>query len=176
MPQLVAPSVALNQAFVLPQMESPAAPPPQAETARVFTAYAVVVGNLGLLLPTETASTMVDDGVPFCPLPHTPPWLRGMANYYGNVIPIFDLEALLAFPPSVRGEPKVLFIGEGESTIGITVAAPPVRVRLSTAAAMTGSLPLPPIIRPYVRASYKQERVWMEWDVQGFFTAAGARI
>jgi len=176
MPQLVAPSVALTGAFIFPPTDSVDDHAPRREAARTFTAYAVLVGNLGLLLPTDTASTMIEDGLPFCPLPNTPVWLRGMANYYGNVIPIFDLETLLEFPSPGRAESKVLFIGEGEVAVGITVAAPPVRVHLSTANAMSGRLPLPPIIQPYVRAYYKSARVWVDWDVRAFFMAVGERI
>ncbi len=176
MPQLVAPSAALTGAFLVPQMNSIHDQAPRPDTARAFTAYAVVVGNLGLLLPTDTVSTLIEEGLPFCPLPHTPPWLRGMANYYGNVIPIFDLETLLEFPPSVQTAPKIVSIGEGEAAVGITVTAPPLRMRLSTANAVAGSPPLPPVIQPYVRACYKSERVWVDWDVRAFFVATGERI
>lgn len=176
MPQLVAPSVALTGTFLVPPLDSLHEPEPQAETARAFTAYAVVVGNLGLLLPTDTVSTLIEEGLPFCPLPNTPPWLRGMANYYGNVIPIFDLETLLELPASVRAESKILLIGEGETAVGITVVSPPVRLRLSSAQVLTGSPPLPPVLQPYVRACYRSEGIWVDWDMRAFFIAAGERI
>lgn len=178
MVELIAPSEALSGAFVLPaaidaeaEIQTHAGP-----GAMPSIAYAVVVGNLGLLLPSGTVSTILEDALPMCRLPNTPHWLRGMASYNGTVLAIFDLAALLAFASAEHAADKTLIIGQGEDAIGVSVAAAPIRVRLDSAEPLSSRLPLPAVLQPYVRACYKQERVWVDWDVEGFFTAAGARV
>lgn len=174
MQQLVSPSEALSGFFVLPQQDQA---PEQRETLRQaasFSAYGLVVGNLGLLLPMDTFTTLVEGKLPFCSLPNTPVWLRGMVNVTGNFMPLFDLTALLDF--EAENQTKTLVIGQGENAVAVLVPRAPFRVRINPEEQMSGRPPLPDILQPFARACYKNERLWVDWDVDGFFTAAGERV
>lgn len=175
MAQLVLPSEALSGAFVLPQRNKPAgqhhAPLQQAAS---FSVYGLVVGNLGLLLPANTFTTLIEGKLPFCRLPNTPAWLQGMVNITGNFMPLFNLPALLEL--EAEGTAKTLVIGQGEDAVAVIVPRAPLRVRISPEEQMSGRPPLPGMLQPFARACYKNQRLWVDWDVDGFFTAAGAQI
>jgi chemotaxis signal transduction protein len=174
MPQLVSPSEALSGAFVLPQRDERASQHEPLQQAALFSAYGLIVGNLGLLLPMDTFTTLVEGKLPFCRLPNTPAWLRGMVNVTGNFMPLFDLTALLEL--EAEGQTKTLVIGQGEDAVAVLVPRAPMRVRINPEEQMSGRPPLPGMLQPFARACYKNERLWVDWDVDGFFTTAGTRI
>jgi chemotaxis signal transduction protein len=172
MPQLISPSEALSGAFVLPQREESA--DQLLQKAASFSAYGLVVGNLGLLLPMDTFTTLIEGKLPFCRMPNTPAWLRGMVNVTGNFMPLFDLPALLEF--EAESQLKTLVIGQGEDAVAVTVPRAPFRVRINPEEKMSGRPLLPGMLQPFARSCYKNDRFWVDWDVDGFFTAAGARV
>lgn len=174
MPPLVSPSEALSGSFVLPQRGEPSNLHESPQKAASFSAYGLVIGNLGLLLPMDTFTTLVEGKLPFCRLPNTPAWLRGMVNVTGNFMPLFDLPALLGL--EAEGEAKTLVIGQGEDAVAVIIRRAPMRVRVDPEEKISGRPPLPGMLQPFARACYKNQRLWVDWDVDGFFTAAGAQI
>jgi chemotaxis signal transduction protein len=175
MPQLVSPSEALSRYFVLPQRdESVGKHHELLQQAASFSAYGLVVGDLGLLLPMDTFTTLIEGKLPFCRLPNTPVWLQGMVNVTGNFMPLFNLPALLEF--EAGSETKTLVIGQGENAVAVKTPHAPLRVHLSDDEVMCGRPPLPEMLQPFARNCYKKERFWVDWDVDGFFSTVGARI
>lgn len=175
MAQLVLPSEALSGAFVLPQRdESVGQQHASLQQAALFSAYGLVVGNFGLLLPVNTFTTLVEGKLPFCRLPNTPAWLQGMVSVTGNFMPLFNLPALLGL--EAKDVTKTLVIGQGEDAVAVTIPRAPFRLRISSDEQMSGRPPLPGMLQPFARACYKNQRIWVEWDVDGFFSAAGAQI
>ena len=175
MSQLVKPSAALNQAFVLPKVDDRALLPTAQPQASVLMTYGIVVSNFGLLLPTGVASRLVEADIRLCRLPTASGWLLGMANVGGNSVPIFDLEALLQLPREASIS-QYLIIGEGEAAAGITLTGQPRRLRLPPEQRLLRNPPLPAALQPFVLACYRQERIWVEWDFRAFFTAVGAQL
>jgi chemotaxis signal transduction protein len=174
MAQLVSPSEALSGAFVLPRRDERATQHEPLQQAASFTAYGLIVGNLGLLLPMDTFTTLVESKLSLCRLPNTPAWLGGMVNVTGNFMPLFDLTALLELEG--ESQAKTLVIGQGEDAVAVLVPRAPVRVRINPEEKMSGRPPLPGMLQPFAKACYKNERLWVEWDVDGFFTTAGERV
>ncbi len=167
--QLMMPSEALNRAFDLSEA--------QLETSRRLPARDVArslhgfkVSNLGLLLPAETVSELFQD-LAYCRLPNTPDALVGMANVRGDIVPLFDLNELFGMPAGGKHHWRFLIVrNEDEETVGIRVEGLPTRLTLSARNKLKTLPPLPEPLRPYVRACYQLDDIWVEWDIFGCFS------
>ncbi len=174
MTQLISPSAALSNAFVLPKIGmEPSKSQPQAD---IVSGYGFTVDTLGLLLPSTVASRLVDIETRVCRLPTAPGWLLGMMNLSGSTVALFDLDAMLDLPGG-RAATHYLVIGEGADAAAVGIGERPQRIRLSADQRMTRGHPLPGALQPYVQACYRDtDRVWVEWDFRAFFDAAAARL
>ena len=90
-------------------------------------------------------------------------------------MPVFDMDVLLGFTRE-RPVTQYLIIGDGEQAVGITLSARPERVRLSSDQRMTHNPPLPELMQAHVGHCYRSQRVWVEWDFEALFQAAGERM
>ena len=52
--------------------------------------YGFTVGKVALLMRSDCMSEVVKPP-PIYPIPNTPPWLSGILNLRGNLVPVFDL-------------------------------------------------------------------------------------
>jgi chemotaxis signal transduction protein len=165
---LMTPSQALNKTFDLP--DEPLLPLEEAPTANVVRSlHAFTVGNVGFLLPAETVSELFYD-LAYCRLPNTPPTLLGMANVRGDIIPLFDLNELFGIAADPNVHWHVLVIGNGEEAVGIRVTNLPTRVMLSAQNRLKTLPPLPENLRPYIRACYQLDGIWVDWDITACLT------
>lgn len=169
--ELVLPSEALIGSFSLPSVDDDQYQVKQSGSIATFVVYGLALGNFGLLLPTNMASMIVEDKVPFCQLPNTPIWLQGMANIDGNIVPVFNLRSMLGIDQTESTELKIVVIGQGEEALAISVENLPIRVRFNSTDRLIGKPPLPKALQPFARDCYKTERIWIDWDVQGFFSS-----
>src|SRR5690349_13823440 len=54
------------------------------------------------------------------PLPEAPPWLAGVINLRGRVVPLIDLRTRLGLPPAEHGlTTAILILEAGGATIGL---------------------------------------------------------
>lgn len=167
------PSEVLNREFVLediPVIEQIQA----AEKFQVITTHGVVLGNIGLLMPADRVSELIEN-LSICRLPNTPPWFQGIASVRGNMIPVFDLHELLAVPVlGKRQDRKVITVDNGEAAAAFWVDEMPRLVMVTSDDHMNNVPPLPPLIRDNARGYYlKDEQIWIDWDVEAFFTVLG---
>jgi len=168
---MILPSEALNRPFVL--AEEPVVEQLQVvDSFKVITTHAVLVGNIGMLLPSEEVSELVES-LSICRLPNSPTWFNGITSVRGNMIPVFDLHELL----DVTGkglERKLLVVGGGETAAAFWVDGMPRIVMVTSDDAMNGSLPLPQLIKDHSRSFYlKDDQIWIDWNVTAFFAALG---
>ena len=173
--QLMLPSEALNRAFDLSEE--------QLETSRRLPAgdaarplHGFKVGNLGLLLPTNTVSELFQD-LAYCRLPNTPAALVGMANVRGDIVPLFDLNKLFRMPAGGKHHWRFLIVrNEDEEAVGIRVEGLPTRLTLSTRNKLKTLPLLPESLRPHVRACYQLDNIWVEWDIFSCFGQLSRQI
>jgi len=167
---MMLPSEALNREFVVDKEvlnHSGMAPEIQG-----ITTHAVLVGDVGLLLPSGEVSELVEH-LPVCKLPNTPAWFCGVTSLRGNITPLFDLHELfgVAVTSSRR---RMIVVGSGEVSVSFWVDDMPRMVTLGIDDDMAGDPPLPDIIKKHAsRFFLKENQIWIEWDVQQFFTALG---
>lgn len=178
MSQLLSPSAALGSAFDLPLVEAESNRSESRLVGRSETlnTYALELQHFGLLLPINTPSTLIEDELPSCLLPNTPYWLECMVSWNGVAVPVFRLETLLDFDEPELAALKVLIIGQGEDAVGIRVSAVPFRITLRSEEKLTRTPPLPQMLQPFARGCYRTDRIWIDWDYQGFFAAVANRF
>ena len=176
MSQLLSPSAALGSAFELPRVDAASQRRQRQPQAQTLNTYALELHHLGLLLPVDTPSALIEHELPSCQLPNTPSWLERMANWNGVTVPIFILDVLLDFEPPEAAALKTLIIGQDENAVGLRVTSVPFRITLHSEDKLTRNPPLPQALQPFARACYRSERIWVDWDYQGFFDAIAKRF
>ena len=167
------PSEVLNRKFVLPEAPEPVAEQEQSgESFRVITTHAVLVGNIGLLLPSNEVSELVEN-LSVCRLPNTPNWFNGVTSVRGNMIPVFDLHEL--FGVNGKGKlRKLIVVGNGETATAFWVDEMPNMVMVTSDDTMTSRPPLPQMIKDHARTYFlKNDQIWIDWDVEAFFRDVG---
>ncbi len=150
--------------------------PGQAEEAESgVSRHAVLVGNIGLLLPDDEISELVERAR-VCRLPNTSTWFSGITSVRGSMIPVFDLHELfdIVLPPTPR---RLIVVGENEKAVAFWVDDFPRIVGLEADQEMTAEPPLPALIREHARRYYqKDEQIWVDWNVETFAATLGAML
>ncbi len=165
------PSEVLNRTFVL-EDKSVVEQVQVAGQFQAVTTHAVVVGNIGLLLPQNQVSELVEN-LSVCRLPNTPSWFEGIASIRGNMIPVFDLHELLGVPGKAKSR-KIITIDSGETAAAFWVDEMPRIVMVTSDDIMQRRPPLPQLIGDHARNFYlKDDQIWLDWDEKSFFTALG---
>ena len=164
------PSAALNRFKPPPGMTTGIAP---AERRRAR--YGFRVGDIGLLVGQNTVSEVLEKA-PIYPLPNTPPWLLGLVNLRGNLVPVFDVKLFLELEDSGGREKRwLLILDQGDRAVGVLIDGLP-QTALTTHA-LSRLPPLPAALRAHAIKAYAQDGVvWLEFDHQGFFQALGGRM
>lgn len=131
------------------------------------------VGDIGLLIPLGMLSELVEDAEIY-PLPTTPPWFQGLINLRGSLVPVFDLKALFGNVGQKVERTNLLVLNSREEAVGILIDGLPMTLDV---AQPNEQLPLlPPVLREYSQAVYvRGEEVWVEFDFDGLFRAAGSQ-
>ena len=170
---MISPSEALNRGFVLDDQSA-------VQSAAVaeqigLTTHAVAIGDVGLLLPSEEVSEIVDR-LPVCKLPNTPSWFSGVVSLRGNITPVFDLHHLFGVSVSSPNR-RLIIIGAGETAVSFWVEQMPVVVAVSAEDVMAGEPPLPATIRNHANRYFlKDNQIWVDWNVRQFFFALGKQL
>jgi len=140
-----------------------------------ITTHAVMVGNIGLLLPQNEVSELAEN-LSVCRLPNTPTWFNGVTSIRGNMIPVFDVHELFG----VKGrdkDRKMIVVGIGETAAAFWIDEMPAMVMVTSDDMMSNVPPLPQIIKDFSRNYYlKDDQTWIDWDVNQFFNNVGSRL
>jgi len=168
--ELVPPSVALGTEFVLPADE--------ADTVATTTAerLAFRVGSLGLLCAADTGREVVPPPA-VSRLPHLAPWLTGVANVRGLLIPVVDLARALGVGRDETQRPYLLMFGAGDNALGLLVDGLPLLRSFEPDERMGGIPPHPELLSGHVHGAYERAgQVWLDVDADSFFSTLGERI
>ena len=169
---MMLPSEALNRQFILSEDSDTEQSLDVQDKFQVITTHAVLVGNIGLLLPSEEVSELVEN-MPICRLPNTPSWFNGITSLRGNMIPVFDLHELFGVEKQEL-QSKLIIVGTAQSAAAFWIDEIPRMVMVTSDDTMNGSLPLPQLIKDHSRSFFlKDDQIWIDWHVKAFFTALG---
>jgi twitching motility protein PilI len=136
--------------------------------------YGFRIGDLGLLINPDTGSEALPM-LPIFSIPNTAPWLTGMINLRGNLVPIFDLAVLFDMPRSAGSQTFVIVLDKGVNGVGMIIDALP--RALIGMQRMNNVPPLPRMLEKYVGASYDTDfGMWLEFDHKDFFQSLASPI
>lgn len=129
------------------------------------------VGTMGLLLPI-TAGRELLNLPPIARLPHTPPWLLGMANVRGSLVPVVDTARALELAHNTATCRYLLIFNYGDEALGLIVDGLPYRKSFGADDCLNGLPPHPQLLDGHITAAYgKSGQLWFELDLDGFFNA-----
>jgi twitching motility protein PilI len=127
---------------------------------------------MGLLVPAGVISEVVD-GFAVHAMPNAASWFPGLVNLRGNLIPVFDLQALIG--PRTETFGRLLVIDRGDRAAAIPVDALPTPVDPQHRSSHVP--PVPSQIEPFVRRAYlDQNEIWLELDFLALFQSLGTRV
>ncbi|WAK02463.1 chemotaxis protein CheW [Methylobacter sp. YRD-M1] len=131
--------------------------------------YGFRIGPLGFLFPEHCPGEIVMNPE-IRPIPHTRNWMPGVMALRSNLIPVFDLHALLLESPADLNKPMVLVLDQGKQALGFVLQAPP-QWLTGLMETPTADVPVPDPIAAQVNKVYlQQETVWLAFDKTDFFT------
>lgn len=130
--------------------------------------YGFRLGGVGLLIAPQAGSEAISMPA-IAPIPNSVPWLRGMLNLRGALVPVFDLALVLGLPrQAYREQPAVLIFGKGAQAVGVITDGHPKQL---PGLSRVAQLPeLPTALKGHVAAAYTHdEDLWFEFDHEAFF-------
>ena len=145
------------------------------DDAEVVSRHAVLIGGIGLLLPAEQISELVERAR-VCRLPNTSTWFSGITSVRGSMVPVFDLHELfdIAVEPKQR---RLIVIGEHETAVAIWVDGFPRIVTLGDDDLEAAAAAIPALIRDHAREFFgKDGQVWVDCNIEGLVTTLGEMI
>ncbi len=164
----LSPSAALNR-FNPPEELGVETQPTQLTRAR----FGFRLANIGLLVDQDTVSEVMER-LPVCPIPNTPPWLLGVMNVRGTLVPIFDLYQPLEIAEKSRKNRMVLMLGKGEDAVAIMIDGLPQAQDLSRQ--LKQLPPMPKMLKGHVSNAYTRDGViWLDFNHRSFLTALSAQ-
>jgi purine-binding chemotaxis protein CheW len=80
-----------------------------------------VVGDVHYAIGISQVAELVSP-LPITPLPHTPPEISGVADHRGDVIPVLDMRAHFALPPTPPSRTtRWILVNTGNRLVGLVV-------------------------------------------------------
>ncbi|MEF3073785.1 chemotaxis protein CheW [Methylobacter sp. Wu1] len=131
--------------------------------------YGFRIGPLGFLFPEQCPGEIVMNPE-IRPIPHTRNWMPGVMALRSNLIPVFDLHALLLQAPADLNKPMVLVLDQGKQALGFVLKASP-QWLTGLMEISAADVPVPDLIAAQVSKAYRQqETVWLAFNKTDFFT------
>jgi len=137
-----------------------ALPSPQ-EVAQTWSGIGFRLGqNLHAAPMGEVAEIL--HPLPYTGLPGVKPWVKGVANLRGRLLPLLDLCGFFGLPPStLRKQQRILVVEQGESFIGLLVDEVFGMQHFALDSFEQGELaPLADTMRPFVHGLFRREQPW----------------
>lgn len=171
--ELLEPTKALSRRFVLPDEALVASP--EAPDEMLIQRRACRIGNVCFLISREVFGELIPRAG-ICALPNVEDWCLGLVNVRGNLVPVFDMHALLDADDSARGN-WVLVLGQGQDAVGITVDDLPEQLLLRPDERMDEAPDPPAVLSAHVTGAFKHDgRLWLEFDYQSLFESLAKRV
>ena len=129
--------------------------------------YGFKIGSLGLLIQPGVGSEVMQMPTVWT-LPGAPPWLLGLINLRGSLVPVYDLKLVLGLEArSSNAKSLVLVFDQGDKAVGILIDDFP---KPLAGLNLLPNLPhLPTALDGHVHAGYvKDEMIWLEFDHETF--------
>jgi len=130
--------------------------------------YGFRIGELGFLIQLGSGSEVIQMPMIWT-LPGAPPWMLGLINLRGNLVPVFELrQVLILGQRDTATKPLVLIFDQGDKAVGVVIDDYP--QPLSALDRLPNLPQLPTTLKGHVRTGYvKDKMMWLEFDHSSFF-------
>jgi twitching motility protein PilI len=148
---------------------------PNAMARAIARRQAVRCGSVGLLVTLGEATELMEAQPP-ARLPGSPPWLLGLANLHGHLVPVFDVARAVDETRKVPARAHFLVIGRGDRAVAIVIDALPRRWEENTPVSADVTLP-EAFADGVARNAYVQDGVaWFDVDFPRLFEGLSAPL
>ncbi|MDD2723171.1 MAG: chemotaxis protein CheW [Methylovulum sp.] len=145
---------------------------PQAET-QIESVFGIRIGSLGFLISTAVYCEVLDK-VQVSAMPNVHPWISGLLNLRGNLVPVFDLHRVLEEKAADPKKRRLFAIDRGDKAAALWIDSFP-EIKNSASLLPLEELPLlAPILQAFVTGAYEQDgQVWLKPQFEDFFKVLG---
>jgi twitching motility protein PilI len=157
-------------------IETKLAPPagaPEKLAPPTASLFGVRIGSVGLLASASMYCEVLG-GIPVNPLPNVVPWLSGLLNLRGNLVPVFDLHRVLGEEAADSQKRRLFVIGRGDKAAAVWIDGLP-EIKESGQLRPAKKLAATPKIQPrFVSDSFEANgQVWLQINFEDLFEALG---
>ena len=144
--------------------------PEQGEVAETWSGIGFRMGEHRFVAPMSEVTELLR--VPaYTRLPNVKPWILGVSNIRGRLIPILDLNAFFSYPSSepIRSR-RILVIEQNEQSDGLVIDSVE-GMPYFPVEGFDESIPdLPDSIRPFITGQYvKEKRIWSRFSLKELY-------
>lgn len=124
------------------------------------------IGDIYMIAPLDQVSEIL-----YYPnltmVPGTMPWVKGLANIRGSLLPVMDLQSYLGQPAiHLRQHSRIMVINKGELTAGLLVDEVIGMRHFEPEERVTRIKKLDPVVKAYVRGAFFQaDQTWHLFDM-----------
>lgn len=145
--------------------------PEQSPAPETEVRYGFEVAGYHFMVPPQAQVELLKDP-PLQALPSAPPWIRGLTNFHGEIIPVIDMDILLD-PGSGQQQTATAYaltIDNGNGLLAIMIDAMPQAIPLSTVSGK--QIETPELFASHVSNTFQiNGEVWFEIDINRLVAA-----
>lgn len=131
--------------------------------------YGYVIAGAGFLVPENTLSEVLKKFSVY-PVPNTRPWLRGLVNLRGNLIPVYDVAMLFGLSAAPASYENLLILDKGVNAVGILINKLPQVCDVENWQALDQAAVVMPGLEKFIKESYRHDdKVWSCFDHREYF-------
>tara|TARA_R110002072_G_scaffold14582_9_gene60238 strand:- start:53640 stop:54179 length:540 start_codon:yes stop_codon:yes gene_type:complete len=128
------------------------------------------LGEINLLINKFTICEVVKRPIIYS-MPNTPPWIQGLINLRGILVPVFDLKKILEQTGDDKKDDTLLIIDRGESAFATYIDDLPNSIDIDNEKFIKTSTPndTPEILTDYISETFfLEQEIWIEIDYDAF--------
>ena len=138
--------------------------------------YGFIVNGTGFMISSEILSEVVKNYTVY-PLPNTQPWLKGLVNLRGNLVPVYDLSMLLGLTDDPMEQGSLLVLDKGQDSVGILIEGLPLPCDIDSLSETRQKPELPAGLSDFVTDAYLADDVtWLDFKHKEFFKSVMNKI
>jgi twitching motility protein PilI len=134
--------------------------------------FGIHISGIGILVSKDSYCEVLDK-IHVNALPNVQPWISGIINLRGNLIPVFDLHFILEEEAEVNKR-RLMVIGQGDKAAALWIDGFP-EIKNSECLNPTNELQaLPQLLQSFVSGGYADAgQVWIDLKFEDLFKALG---
>lgn len=140
---------------------------------QVDAIFGIRIGSIGFLVSTASYCEVLDK-TQVNAMPNVHPWISGIVNLRGNLVPVFDLRVVLKEAAIDNKKRRLFAIDRGDKAVALWIDGFP-EIKDRTALRPIKDLPeLPELLQRFVIGGYEQNgQIWLDVKFKDLFKALG---